>query len=64
MAWVGVGGRLEGEIKWMGWSSERLDVFGKVINLNKLQLIHQEDPLEKGKSTHSSVLAWRIPWIV
>ena len=21
-----------------------------------------EDPLEKGKSTHSSILAWRIPW--
>ena len=22
----------------------------------------QEDPLEKGKATHSGVLAWRIPW--
>ena len=22
----------------------------------------QEDPLEKGKATHSSILAWRIPW--
>ena len=21
-----------------------------------------EDPLEKGKATHSSLLAWRIPW--
>ena len=21
-----------------------------------------EDPLEKGKGTHSSILAWRIPW--
>ena len=21
-----------------------------------------EDPLEKGKATHSSVLAWRMPW--
>ena len=21
-----------------------------------------EDPLEKGLATHSSVLAWRIPW--
>ena len=21
-------------------------------------------PLEKGKATHSSILAWRIPWIV
>ena len=23
-----------------------------------------EDPLEKGKATHSSLLAWRIPWTV
>ena len=24
--------------------------------------LDQDDPLEKGMSTHSSVLAWRIPW--
>ena len=23
-----------------------------------------EDPLEKGKATHCSILAWRIPWTV
>ena len=23
-----------------------------------------EDPLKKGKATHSSILAWRIPWTV
>jgi len=23
-----------------------------------------EDPLEKGKATHSGLLAWRIPWTV
>ena len=23
-----------------------------------------EDPLEKGKATHSSILAWTIPWTV
>ena len=22
----------------------------------------QEDPLEKGMTTHSNILAWRIPW--
>ena len=22
----------------------------------------QEDPLEKGMATHSSILAWKIPW--
>ena len=23
-----------------------------------------EDPLEKGKATHASILAWRIPWTI
>ena len=23
-----------------------------------------EDPLEKGMATHSSILAWRIPWMI
>ena len=23
-----------------------------------------ENPLEKGKATHSSILAWRIPWTI
>ena len=23
-----------------------------------------EDPLEKGTATHSSILAWRLPWTV
>ena len=26
-----------------------------------VQFLGQEDPLEKGKATHSSILAWRIP---
>ena len=25
-------------------------------------ILGQEDPLEKGTATHSSILAWRIPW--
>ena len=29
-----------------------------------LQSLGWEDPLEKGKATHSSVLAWKIPWTV
>ena len=29
-----------------------------------VQSLGLEDPLEKGKSTHSSILAWRIPWTV
>ena len=27
-----------------------------------IQSLGWEDPLEKGKATHSSILAWRIPW--
>ena len=27
----------------------------------QVRLLGQEDPLEKGMATHSSILAWRIP---
>ena len=27
-----------------------------------VQILGQEDPLEKGMATHSRILAWRIPW--
>ena len=27
-----------------------------------VQSLDQEDPLEEGMATHSSILAWRIPW--
>ena len=29
-----------------------------------VQSLRWEDPLEKGKSTHSSILAWKTPWTV
>ena len=28
----------------------------------QVQSLGQEDPLEEGMATHSSILAWRIPW--
>ena len=28
----------------------------------RVRSLGQEDPLEKGMATHSSILAWRIPW--
>ena len=28
----------------------------------QIQSLGQEDPLEKGTTTHCSILAWRIPW--
>ena len=27
-----------------------------------VQYLGQEDPLEREMATHSSILAWRIPW--
>ena len=39
----------------------------KVKNLpakreTQVRSLGQEDPLEKGMATHSSILEWRIPW--
>ena len=28
----------------------------------QVQSLGREDPLEKGMATHSSILAWRVPW--
>ena len=28
----------------------------------RIQSLGGEDPLEKGMATHSSILAWKIPW--
>ena len=28
----------------------------------QVQSLGREDPLEKGMATHSSILAWKIPW--
>ena len=28
----------------------------------RVRFLEWEDPLEKGMATHSSILAWRIPW--
>ena len=33
-----------------------------VIQGTQVQSLGQEDPLEKGMATHSSILTWRIPW--
>ena len=29
----------------------------------EVRSLGQEDPLEEGIATHSSILAWRIPWM-
>ena len=39
-------------------------VVGGCLPMQETQVwsLGQEDPLEKGMATHSSILAWRIPW--
>ena len=46
---------------WKIW----LEVKLSACNAGDLgSILGWEDPLEKGKATHSSILASRIPWIV
>ena len=33
------------------------------MQAKQIQSLGQEDPLEKETVTHSSILAWEIPWI-
>ena len=32
------------------------------MQATQVQFLGQEEPLEKGMATHSSILAWKIPW--
>ena len=32
------------------------------IRETQVRSLGREEPLEKGTATHSSILAWRIPW--
>ena len=32
------------------------------VQETQIQSLDQEDPLEKEMATHSSILAWKIPW--
>ena len=55
--------------------NHNLSLFGLLVSLvaqtvknlpamqeTKVQSLGQEDPLEKDTATHSTVLAWKIPW--
>ena len=62
------------------YPAQILHHIGKVILINNLQFsfydsagkesacntgdLGWEDLLEKGKSTHSSILTWRVPWTI
>ena len=32
------------------------------MQATQVQFLGQDEPLEKGMATHSSILAWKIPW--
>ena len=40
----------------------QLETNPPVMQETPVRFLGWEDPLEKGKATHSSILAWRIPW--
>ena len=41
-------------LRWLSTCLQRQETWVRSLG--------QEDPLERGKATHSSVPAWRIPW--
>ena len=53
-----------GEVKWA--SQVALVVKNPPVNARDIRDVGlipgQEDPPEEGMTTHSSILAWRIPW--
>ena len=48
------------------WASPVAQLVKKLLVMQETwaQSLGWEDPLEKGKATHSSILAWSIPWTV
>ena len=48
---------------WLSWLRTCLQCGRPGFN-SWVQSLGWEDPLEKGKATHPSILAWRIPWTV
>ena len=48
---------MEATKKWLTYNS-----VGKESAYNAGDLGSIQDPLEKEMATHSSILAWRIPW--
>ena len=43
------------------WASQVAQWVKNLPIMQEIQSLGQEDPLEEGMATHSSILAWRIP---
>ena len=52
--------------QWYYWASLIAQLVKNLPALREIWVrsLGWEDPLEKGTATHSSILAWRIPWTV
>ena len=44
------------------WVSLVVQMVKNLMQETWVRSLGQEYPLEKGMATHSSILAWRIPW--
>ena len=44
-------------------SDKRIRLLMQEMREMRVQSLSREDPLEKEMATHSSICAWRIPWI-
>ena len=45
---------------WFRWLGKKKNL--QAMRETGFRSLGSEDPLEEGMATHSSVLAWRIPW--
>ena len=54
--------RLHHEMDFPGDSDSKELQKRPIIQDTQVSSLGWEDPLEKGMVTHSSILAWRIPW--
>ena len=54
----------EGHLLQYSWASLVAQLVKNPLAMQEtwVRFLGWEDPLEKGKATHSSILAWRIPW--
>ena len=47
--------------KWLPWVAQMIKNL-PAMRKTQVQSLGWEDPLETEKATHSSTLAWKIPW--
>ena len=51
------------QCSWVSLVTQMVKNLAEVWEI-RVQALGWEDPLEKGKATHSSILDWRIPWTI